>query len=59
MITRTKNKLKQHGYSAPNKEIIESLLNKNNFDLEKVVSLGRKFNTINITKDLYINTYWI
>ena len=39
MIYKTKSKLKQLGYDAPAKHIIENLLNQNNFDMKKALSL--------------------
>ena len=38
MIYKTKSELKQLGYDAPAKHIIENLLNQNNFDMEKALS---------------------
>ena len=39
MIDKIKSGLKQLGYDAPAKHIIEDLLIQNNFDMEKALSL--------------------
>ena len=38
MIYKTKSELKQLGYDAPAKDMIESLLNQYNFDMEKALT---------------------